>query len=78
MAEKITRRQFNRATTFAGAAGITILADPRSARATPANEKIVLGLIGCGGRGPHLAKGFAERGDCEFAYVADVNKAVLP
>ena len=88
MAEKITRRQFNHggaltsaavaSTALSGAAGITILANPQSARATPASDKIVLGLVGCGGRGPHLAKGFLERGDCEFAYLADVNSAVLP
>jgi len=75
MSEKITRRGFNKASAVT--AGITILANSKSAKGTPANEKIVLGLIGCGGRGPHLAKGFLERGDCEFAYMADVDNAKL-
>jgi len=42
-----------------------------SARGTPANEKIVLGLIGAGGRGTNLAMDFAARGDCHFAAVSD-------
>lgn len=75
MTKKITRRGFNKAS--AAAAGLTILANSKSVRGAPANEKVVLGLIGCGGRGPHLAKGFLERGDCEFAYLADVDSAKL-
>ncbi len=53
------------------AAGITILADPRSVRAAPANDKIVLAAVGCGGRSSALIQGFVERGDCEFAYACD-------
>jgi len=75
MSEKVSRRGFNKAS--AAAAGITILANSKSARGTPANEKMILGLIGCGGRGPNLAKGFIERGDCEFAYMADPDKSKL-
>ncbi len=78
MAEKITRRKFHRTGALASAASVTILANPRSAVATPAGDKIVLGLIGCGGRGPHLANGFLQHDDCEFAYLADVNEAILP
>ena len=58
------------------AAGMTILANSQSVRATPANDKVVLGLIGAGGRGPNLANGFLDRGDCEFAFVADPNTNV--
>ena len=81
MSEKITRREFHKAGAVASAtaaSGLTILSNPQSARAAKANEKISLALIGCGGRGPHLAKGFLKRGDCEFTYLADVNGAVLP
>ena len=56
------------------AAGITILSDSRSVRGTPANEKIVLAAVGCGGRSAGLTKGFLERGDCEFAYACDPNR----
>jgi len=80
MSTKINRRDFldkSKRASLGLAAGITLLQSARSVRAAPANEKIILGLIGCGGRGPHLAKGFAERGDCTFAAIADVNEAIL-
>ena len=70
----ISRRTFldrSKKTGLALAAGVTILGDPASVRAAPANDKVVLALIGCGGRGRALATGFAERGDCQFAYVCD-------
>ena len=60
------------------AAGITILADARSVKATPAADKVVLAFIGCGGRGFYLAKGFLARGDCRIAHVADVDGRLLP
>ena len=52
-------------------AGFTLLKDPRSVAETPANDRIVLGIVGCGGRGTSLAAGFLERGDCRVAYVCD-------
>ena len=70
----ITRRAFldrSKQTGLALAAGVTVLDDPASVRAAPAADKVVLALIGCGGRGPALATGFAQRGDCRFAYVCD-------
>ena len=80
MTTKIDRRDFLDRSKQAGlglASGITLLRSAQSVRATPANDKIVLGLIGCGGRGPYLAKGFAARGDCTIASIADVNEAIL-
>jgi predicted dehydrogenase len=55
------------------AAGLTILADPRSVRATPANDKVILALVGCGGRGYGVAAGFASRPDCQIAHLCDVD-----
>jgi len=80
MHNKINRRDFldrSGKASLGLVGGITVLNNAQSARATPASEKITLGLIGCGGRGPHLAKGFAERGDCVFTAIADVNEAIL-
>ena len=54
------------------AAGLTVLHDPKSAGAAPANNKLVMAIVGCRGR-PGLAPDFAARGDCEFAYVCDVD-----
>ena len=57
------------------AAGVTILSHPGSARATPANDRLVLAMIGVGGnRGHSLALGFLERGDCEIGYICDVDR----
>ncbi len=59
------------------ATGLTILANPRSARGTPAAEKVILAAVGVGGRGTDLAthpqRGFLSRDDCEYAYVCDPN-----
>jgi predicted dehydrogenase len=58
-------------------AGWTILNDARSVRATPANDKIAMAIVGCAGRGNALARGFASRGDCQITCVADVNTAMF-
>ncbi|NOZ39505.1 MAG: Gfo/Idh/MocA family oxidoreductase [Planctomycetes bacterium] len=80
MSSKMDRRRFLDQSKKVGlglATGITLLSNPRSVRAAPANEKISLGIIGLGGRGPHLAKGFNEREDCTIAAVAEVKSATL-
>jgi len=75
MARNLNRRQFLQRSQRTGAglaAGMTILADPGSVRAAPANDKIIMAIVGCRGRGLSLVYGFTDRGDCEFAYLADV------
>jgi predicted dehydrogenase len=42
-------------------------------RADPPSERLVLALIGAGGRGSSLAKGLAGLGNIQFKYVCDVN-----
>lgn len=56
------------------AGGLTILSNPRSVRAAPANEKVILAIVGCGGRGNMVANSFASREDCHFAYFCDVDR----
>ena len=76
----MNRREFLRASEKAGlglAAGITILRSAKSVRAAPANEKVIMALVGCRGRGNTLARGFASRDDCEMAYVADVDTTLF-
>ncbi|MGE0608369.1 MAG: Gfo/Idh/MocA family protein [Pirellulales bacterium] len=64
------RRAFMRQAT-AGAATLTALA----ARAgNSANDKLVVGLIGCGGRGNHDANSFRNVPNVEVAYVAEVDE----
>ncbi len=75
---EINRRQFldrSRTTTLGFAAGVTILSDARSVYSARANERLVLAMIGVGGnRGNPLAMGFLDRGDCEIAYLSDVDR----
>ncbi|MEK6234554.1 MAG: Gfo/Idh/MocA family oxidoreductase, partial [Planctomycetales bacterium] len=54
----------------AGATALAISSQPNQARAA-ANEKITLGVIGCGGRGSGVAQQFAGEENCEVAYVCD-------
>ena len=76
--KRIDRRDFLDRTGKAGlglAAGVTILDNAGSVRGAPANEKVVLGMIGTGGRGSNLCADFASRGDCQFAYLCDPDTA---
>lgn len=66
--EPINRRDFIKTsvlTTSVAAAGFSI-------NAVGANERVVLGWMGCGGRGNYLAKEvFLKRDDVEIRYAAD-------
>src|ERR1035441_1377163 len=42
-------------------------------KATPASDKVVLGVIGTGGRGSFVSTIFASRPHVEIAYVCDVH-----
>jgi predicted dehydrogenase len=68
------RRQFLKG--MAGvAAGAAVGGAPaaRPARAASANEKIILGVMGLGIRGPMVADDFADRPDVHIAYLCDVD-----
>ncbi|MCP4642582.1 MAG: Gfo/Idh/MocA family oxidoreductase [bacterium] len=68
----MNRRQFlGRSAKTAVAMGA---ASTFSINALGANERIQLGLMGCGGRGKQLATWYAERDDCDIAWVADPDK----
>ena len=73
---QFTRRQFvkNSLAQAAGVAASTALLHwaPR-ASAQSANDRVILGLIGAGGRGYSLATGMARLENVEFKYVCDVN-----
>ena len=60
-----TRRMFLKLTGV-GAAGAAALCCTRPINAAGADDKIVVGLIGCGGRGPGVAQGTGG-----VAYVCD-------
>lgn len=57
-----------RAMVYMGAAAAVT---PKKARADKANDKIVLGMIGLGGRGRSHAFAMAQKSDVEIAYLCD-------
>lgn len=63
---KATRRTFLHGSSAAVAAAVSTGVVHASA-----NEKIVMGAIGCGGQGTYLARSFAGQKDVEIAYVCD-------
>ncbi len=60
----------NRRDFIAGASAITILSS-KTAFGAAANEKIKLGLIGCGGRGTWITRLFLDHGGYEVAACSD-------
>jgi len=65
----INRRQF-----LKNSIGATATLTALSQRKTyGANEKIIFGVMGLGGRGTFLAQSFAKRPDAEVAYLCDVD-----
>jgi ornithine cyclodeaminase/alanine dehydrogenase-like protein (mu-crystallin family) len=66
----ISRRRFLR-TTFAGAAGLSVLPLMKSCR-TPANDVIRLGIIGLGRQAMYLMRGFSEIKGVQVVAGADV------
>ncbi len=73
MFDLTSRRQFLKHTSF-GLAAVASFEMSRGKAASP-NEKLVVGLIGCGGRGNHDANLFKSVPNVEIAYVCDVDEA---
>ena len=71
----VNRREFLRGSL--GAATLTAAMLPqRPSRA--ANDKVVIGVMGLGGRGTQLARMFAARQDVQIAYLSDPDSRRLP
>jgi len=56
-----------------GAAGVRAVAKP-----VAPSDKVVVGVMGVGGRGTQLTGFFADRPDVEISYICDVNSKQLP
>jgi predicted dehydrogenase len=67
--KSLNRRQFIKG-SIASTAAFTVF--PQS-KAHGANEKVIIGVMGLGGRGTYLAEAFAQRPDVEITYLADPN-----
>lgn len=65
----LNRRQFVQRSIGAAAA----LSSVRTVRSASANGKVVVGVMGIGGRGTSLATKFAAHKDVELAYLCDVD-----
>ena len=70
----INRRQFVKQSVGAAAAWTAL----SQSRVAGANEKIVVGVMGIGGRSTSLAGMFAARPNVEIAYLYDTGFAALP
>jgi len=70
----VNRRDFLRGSL--GAATVAAVLPQRPSHA--ASEKVIIGVMGLGGRGTALAKMFAERKDVEIAYLCDPDSRRLP
>ena len=70
---KSNRRSFLKR-AGAAAAAVSIASSPKTATARNANERIVVGVIGCGGRGIHLGKICGGQPDATVAYVCDPDR----
>ncbi len=74
--ERLTRRGFlNQAAMTAAAAGLSgaALSAPSTGKRQSANDKIVFGLIGCGGMGASNMRNFMGFNDVSVAAVCDVD-----
>ncbi len=75
MNQDTTRRRFLAASSAALSASTLVAA--RTSRAASANDTLVVGLIGCGGRGVHDAGLFQNTPNVRLAYVSDVDEQRL-
>jgi predicted dehydrogenase len=71
----ITRREFVGKSIQGVALAAATVSVPGRARAGTASEKIVLALIGAGGRGQHVIQGITALGNVEVKYVCDLEEA---
>ncbi|NQU23497.1 MAG: Gfo/Idh/MocA family oxidoreductase [Candidatus Nealsonbacteria bacterium] len=75
MADKVNRRRFLEGAA-AGGAGLAVATHIQAAEPS-ANEKLVVGVMGTGGRGTSLAKQFQSQPNTEVAYVCGVDQKRL-
>src|SRR5437879_6295456 len=72
-----TRRDFLKQTSFL-TAGLVAAAASSSARAAQSpNEKVVVAIIGCNGRGMDHIAGYLSLPNAEIGYICDVDKRAV-
>ncbi|MBX3097400.1 MAG: Gfo/Idh/MocA family oxidoreductase [Fimbriimonadaceae bacterium] len=76
-----TRREFMAATTATAMGvglGIPTTSVARTSKQVSANDKIIFGLIGCGGMGAANMRNFMGHADVEVGAICDVDSARMP
>ena len=74
----LSRREFLNRSAVAATGLATASLAQSSARAAGANDRIILGFVGCGGRGTWLlAEMFARNKNLDFAYMCDPDSGRL-
>src|SRR5947209_6727315 len=73
MSEPIDRRQFLGTAAAGAALGLAGQATAQD-RAAGANSRLVVGVMGTGGRGTELSRAFQQQANVEVAYVCDVDR----
>jgi predicted dehydrogenase len=76
MNNQTTRRDFIKQSSVL-TAGIVTAATTRSRAAQSPNEKVVLAIIGCNGRGMDHIAGYLSLPNAEIAYICDVDKRAM-
>ena len=67
----MNRRRFMKQSALGISAGVTIMQTSASVFGQPANNKVNLGFIGCGGRGTQLLGDFLKRNDLNVLHCCD-------
>src|SRR5262245_9635926 len=76
MNESLNRRDFVKLASL-GAATASVLTATKARAGVGANDRLVVALIGCGGRGTSVAGRFRDLPNVEVAWVCDVDQARL-
>jgi predicted dehydrogenase len=81
--EEISRRELLGKASALAAGGLAApymatLGAPSRTQSPSANDKVVFGLIGCGGMGASNMRSFMEHPDVEFAALCDVDQERIP
>lgn len=74
MLDSSNRREFLKLAS-AGVAATAAFTGGKALAARSANDKLVVGLIGCGGRGVHDAGLFQKTANVKLAYICDVDES---